>query len=153
MMLTDLLSESLILPDLKAQTKKATLRELADAVARVHPTLDADRVLTVLMEREKLGTTGIGAGTAVPHGKIAGLDAMVAAVGRSFSGVDFQSGDGEPVNLFVLLLAPDGAQNVHLQALAKICRMLKNRDTFEGLMQAESAAEMLEVLRKEDEKH
>ncbi|MCA9771597.1 MAG: PTS sugar transporter subunit IIA, partial [Myxococcales bacterium] len=150
--LTDLIREDLILSDLQAESKKAALRELAAVACDGGNGLDPDRVLSVLLEREKLGSTGIGQGVAVPHGKISGLKHMAAVLGRSFTGVEFQSLDNAPANLIFLLLAPEDAQNTHLQALAKICRILKDRGAFESLMKAEGPREIFEVLRKEEEK-
>ncbi|MBZ0254055.1 MAG: PTS sugar transporter subunit IIA, partial [Candidatus Methylomirabilis sp.] len=151
MKLTEILTESVILPELKAETKKAALRELAASVCAATPGLEADRVLGILMDREKLGSTGVGGGAAVPHGKLPGAHKMLAALGRSRAGIDYESADGQPVRLLFLLLAPENAQQVHLQALAKICRVFKNESVREALLDAEGSAQILEILRKEDE--
>jgi PTS system nitrogen regulatory IIA component len=107
-------------------------------------------MVEVLLEREKLGSTGIGDGIAIPHGKLAGLDNLIISFGRSREGVGFDSLDGNPVYIFFLLMAPENSAGQHLKALAKISRMLKDRDFRKGLTEAESSEEMYNLIIEKD---
>ncbi|MBU0575406.1 MAG: PTS sugar transporter subunit IIA, partial [Proteobacteria bacterium] len=107
MKITEILKKEFILEELKAKSKREVLVELAGAFAKGGLTFDPDAMLHVLLEREKLGSTGIGDGIAIPHGKLAGLEEMVVAFGRSREGVDFEAMDGKPAHLFFLLMAPE----------------------------------------------
>src|SRR4051812_16805280 len=122
MKLVEILSPQAIIPDMKATSKIDALHELAGGLAAVHTELDAARLVEVLLEREELGSTAIGEGIAIPHGKLAGLTNVVAAFGRSLPGVDFDSLDGSPTRLFVLLVAPEDSAGIHLKALARVSR-------------------------------
>ncbi|MGQ9608710.1 MAG: PTS sugar transporter subunit IIA, partial [bacterium] len=104
----------------------------------------------VVLEREELGTTGIGEGIAVPHGKSEAVDRVVAAFGRSEKGINFDSVDNQPVHLFFLLVAPVGSSGPHLLALARISRLLKSREIREKLMKAKTSADILKVLQSEE---
>jgi PTS system nitrogen regulatory IIA component len=133
----EILYESQIVADLESRDKAGVLRELAahmcdgDAV----PTT-ADEVARALLERERLGSTGVGEGVAIPHAKIPGLHELVACFGRATRGVPFDSIDDRPVNLVFVLLVPENSAGAHLKALARISRLLKNpgfRTTLLGL--------------------
>jgi PTS system nitrogen regulatory IIA component len=104
------------------------------------------------MEREKLGSTGIGSGVAIPHGKIANLDHIVAAFGRSKAGIDFDSQDGEPTYLFFVLVAPENTAGLHLKALAKLSRLLKDSNFRDRLMKVPDAKAIYQIISEEDEK-
>jgi len=108
-------------------------------------------MVDVLMEREKLGSTGIGDGIAIPHGKLKGLDNLLLSFGRSREGVDFESIDGKPVHLFFLLMAPESSTGQHLKALAKISRMLKDERFRSELMSARSAEDLFKTIAEKDE--
>ncbi|SKA71874.1 PTS sugar transporter subunit IIA [Desulfobaculum bizertense] len=136
MKLGDFLSKELIIPELSARTKKAVLAELVAAVHSVQPELDETHVLDVLLEREALGTTGIGDGIAIPHGKIAELESVLVVVGRSAEGVEFDALDFEPCKIFFLVLAPEKVAGVHLRVLAHISRMLKEEDFRQQFLSA-----------------
>jgi len=136
MKLGDFLSKELIIPELSARTKKAVLAELVAAVHFVQPELDETHVLDVLLEREALGTTGIGDGIAIPHGKIAELESVLVVVGRSAEGVEFDALDFEPCKIFFLVLAPEKVAGVHLRVLAHISRMLKEEDFRQQFLSA-----------------
>lgn len=136
MNLGDFLSKELIIPELSARTKKAVLAELVAAVHSVQPELDETHVLDVLLEREALGTTGIGDGIAIPHGKIAELENVLVVVGRSAEGVEFDALDFEPCKIFFLVLAPEKVAGVHLRVLAHISRMLKEEDFRQQFLSA-----------------
>ena len=151
MKIQDILAERSIIPDLKGKNKKQVLEELIDGLLAAKPQLDRERLMAVLQERERLGSTGIGDGIAIPHGKLKDLDQLVLSFGRSAQGVDFESMDGKPVHLFFLLVAPESCAGIHLRALAKIARLLKNgaiRKKLSGLVDRE---EIYAVIQQEDE--
>ncbi len=152
MKILEILSPETIAPHLVAQCKKDVLEELAEALTHRYPELDRGAVVEVLLERERLGTTGIGEGIAIPHGKMRELTELVASFGRSLEGVDFQSMDNRPAHLFFLLLAPENSAGAHLKALAKISRMLKDKTFCQELMNAGTAEEMFQIIAHEDEK-
>jgi PTS system nitrogen regulatory IIA component len=104
----------------------------------------------VLLEREKLGSTGIGDGIAIPHGKSKALDGLIMACGRSPEGVDFESMDGKPTHLFFVLLAPESSAGIHLKALAKISRMLKDTAFRQEFLAASNATEMFDLIESRD---
>jgi len=152
MKITNILRIESIIPELKAQDKNGVIRELADAVVRSEPTLSADRLYEILLEREKLGSTGIGSGVAIPHGKLPNLERIVAAFGRSKAGVDFDSQDGEPAHLFFVLVAPENTAGLHLKALAKLSRLLKDTQFRQKLLEVPDAAAIYKAIEIEDEK-
>ena len=151
MKILDILAETSIIPELKGLTKKAVLEELIDAIRVQNPQLDRDRLMSVLLERERLGSTGIGDGIAIPHGKIKDLNQLVLSFGKSSHGVDFESMDGRPVHLFFLLVAPETSSGIHLRALAKIARLLKNNTIRKRLGSVKSPSEIFAVIQQEDE--
>ncbi len=146
----DMLKEDFIIEDLKSRTKKEVLAELSDVLLRDDTGIDRDSVIEVLMEREKLGSTGIGDGIAIPHGKLTGLERLVVSFGRSRVGVDFDSLDGGPVHIFFLLMAPENSAGQHLKALAKISRMLKDVSFREALIKAGSSKEIYDLIVEKD---
>ncbi len=152
MKLTSFLPKEAIQPSLEAKDGAGVLRELAMALCRADPALVEDEVFTVLQERERLGSTGIGSGVAIPHGKMPGAKKIVACFGRSLTGVDFQSQDGEPAFLFFALIAPENAAGMHLKVLAKLSRLLKDRSFRDHLMNAKTVDEIFDILSKEDDK-
>jgi nitrogen PTS system EIIA component len=150
MKIVDLLNSNRILPTLAATTKKGVLEELADALVKEFDNLDRKKVLEVLMERESLGSTGIGDNIAIPHGKLSNLDNLVLCFGRSLPGVNFDSMDGKPTHLFFLLMAPENSIGLHLKALAKISRLLKDSSIRRNLMAAADATTIMQLLTAED---
>jgi len=142
MKLSDILKRDAVIEDLGATTKKDVLCELLRPFAKVLPGFDRDTAVDILLEREKLGSTGVGEGIAIPHGKIAGLNDLIISFGRSAKGVDYDAMDGKPVHLFFMLMAPDGSAGQHLKALAKISRMLKDVPFRRQLMAAESPEDL-----------
>lgn len=151
MKLRDILKKDAIVDDLKSDDKKGTLAELAAAACKVIPTLNKDDILSVLLNREKLGSTGIGNGIAIPHGKIASLESIFAIFGRSHGGVNFESHDQKPTHLFFVLLAPEAAIGSHLQALARLSRLLKENSMREKLIKC-LPEELFDILLTEDDK-
>jgi len=151
MKIIGLLEKNCIIPDMAATTKREALEELAAVLAPGPEGLDSAAVVDVLMERERLGTTGIGDNVAIPHGKLANLSGLKLAFGRSLKGVDFESMDGKLTHLFFLLLAPINSAGLHLKALAKISRILMNPEFRDRLMQAGQSQEIYQLLAQKDE--
>lgn len=129
MRLDEYIDPALVLPDLAATSKTGVLEEMTAAIAGRHPHLDAGLALSVLLDREGLGTTGIGDGVAIPHGKLPALESIIMLVGRSREGVEFESLDFKPCNIFFLVLAPEQMTGIHLRILAHISRLIKD-DSF-----------------------
>ena len=150
MKIIEMLKKEFIVADLQAKSKQETLAELTGVFTKGQAQSDAEAMLHVLLEREKLGSTGIGDGIAIPHGKVAGLEEMVVAFGRSREGIDFDSLDGRPVHLFFLLMAPENSAGLHLKALAKISRMLKDGAFRKKLLEAKTDDELFQVIADKD---
>ena len=153
MKIAEFLREDLILPDLASSEKTGVLGELSLGLARANPPLEAARLTEVLVEREKLGSTGIGEGVAIPHGKLPGLPGLLAAFGRSVRGVDFAAIDGRPTHLFFVLFAPENSAGVHLKALARISRLFKGPQLRAAILQAPSAAAIYRLIADEDARY
>jgi PTS system nitrogen regulatory IIA component len=152
MRVVDILTEELVIPQLQSSSKTEVLRELAQHLAVHHPEIQAEQLVTVLLDRERLGTTAIGEGIAIPHGKLPGLKRVVAVFGRSFKGIDCHSLDGALTRLFFLLVAPEDSAGVHLKALARVSRLLRDKAFRERLLQGDSQAGLYRVIREEDAK-
>ncbi|MBD1401636.1 PTS sugar transporter subunit IIA [Pelobacter sp. M08fum] len=146
MKISELLNPQAIISELSATDKKEVLAELTDTLVALVPELDRNRVLEVLHEREKLGSTGIGDGVAIPHGKIAKLGELQLVFARSTKGVDFESMDGQLAQLFFLLIAPEGAVGVHLKTLARISKLLKDVNIRKQLLAAKDAAAIYQII-------
>jgi nitrogen PTS system EIIA component len=153
MKIEDILAEELVIPALTARSKADVLEELASAVSGVHPELDRTRLVQALEDRERLNSTALGDGVAIPHGKLPGLKRVFAAFGRSRQGVDFQSLDGKPTHLFFLLVAPEDSAGAHLKALARISRLLKDESFRVRLLQAADQHELWTTIREEDARY
>ena len=151
MRLSEILEEDNIVLDLKAANKKRVIEELAEVIASSSPFLDKDSLVRVLLERERLGSTGIGDGVAIPHGKFQGVEEPIISFGRSLKGLDFESMDGEPVFLFFLLVAPESSASMHLKALARIAKILKNGTLRKRLMEVSTRKEIYETIIQDDE--
>jgi nitrogen PTS system EIIA component len=143
----DLKSVSL---DLKSNTKKEALAELCELLKGSSNIKDSNAVVASLLEREKLGSTGIGQGVAIPHAKSEAANHLVAALGISKRGVQFESLDGEPVYVIVLLVSSPDAAGQHLKALARISRLLKDKFFRQGLREAKSVDEIQKIIQEED---
>lgn len=150
--ISEFLTEEMILPDLKATDKEGVLREMAHHLCTVAPNMrDAeDRVVRALLDRERLGSTGVGEGVAIPHAKVPGLPRLTAAFGRSLRGIPFEAIDQQPVTLVVALLVPENSAGVHLKALARISRLLKNPAFREALQRAGGQAPLYRAFLEED---
>lgn len=151
MKISELLDPVAIVADLQGAGKKEVLAELTDALLKTGANLSRDEVLKVLMERERLGSTGIGEGVAIPHGKLKDLDHLLISFGLSRNGVDFDSMDGKPAHLFFLLVAPEESVGVHLKTLARISKLLKGPAVRERLQSAVDSAEIHRIISEEEE--
>lgn len=153
MRIVDFIREDLIVPELRSKAKLDVLAELAGHLATRHGGVTAEDLVKVLVERERLASTAIGEGVAIPHGKLDAVGKLVACVGRTREGVDFDSMDGRPTHLFFVLVAPENSTGVHLKALARISRLFKDPEFRTRLLQAQTAKEMFDVIAEEDAKY
>lgn len=145
MEIEDILTQDRVAIGLKAKSKKQALQELAARAAKATG-LEERKIFDVLLERERLGTTGVGSGIAIPHGKLAELDTLVGCFARLEEPIDFDAVDGQPVDLVFLLLAPESAGADHLKALARISRVLRNAASCDKLRTAPSAGAVYGLL-------
>ncbi|MFZ5573377.1 MAG: PTS sugar transporter subunit IIA [Thermodesulfobacteriota bacterium] len=150
MKILDVLHNEAILTDLKATDKKGVLEELATPVVDITG-IDHQTLVRVLMERERLGSTGIDGGIGIPHGKLKNLEELILGFGLSRKGANFESMDGRPTHLFFLLFTPENSTGLHLKLLARISRLLKNDAIKERLMNAAGKEEVISVIREDDE--
>ncbi|MGH7576492.1 MAG: PTS sugar transporter subunit IIA [Longimicrobiales bacterium] len=149
--MVDLLREDLILPRLAAADGDAVIRELGEFLAERHPGVNADDAIRVLAARERLGSTAVGEGLAIPHAKLDSLNDLVACLGRSRRGIDFHAPDGKPSHFFFVLIAPVAAPGSHLKALARITRLFRDADFRARLVAARTAREMYDIITAEEE--
>lgn len=152
MKITDFLTAQTVIPTLASRDKNAALQEMAEGLVSYHRQLDKQKVLAVLLDREKISTTAIGEGVAIPHGKLPGVDRVMGMFARSPEGVDFASLDGGPTHLFFVLIAPENAAADHLKALARISRLLKDEAFRRRLMEGQTGQELFNIIAEEDEK-
>jgi nitrogen PTS system EIIA component len=152
MKVSEFLTPQAVVADLAAANKPEVLEELSRSLARTDPSLDSERLVEVLEEREKLGSTGIGEGVAIPHGKMSGLSSLKASFGVSRPGIDFDAIDGKKTHLFFALVAPENSAGIHLKALARISRLFKNGRFREAILQAERSEDIYELIAQEDAK-
>lgn len=148
MRLIDILPQERVLPELQARSREGVLAELLEPL----PLLDRSGVVQILLERERLGSTGIGDGVAFPHGKLRRLGSLSGVFGRSREGVDFASLDGAPVHLFFLLLAPEGSSALQLKALARIARFFRDPGVREALFRADDREAIHAVFAREEDR-
>jgi len=145
MEINDLITIECVVPGLKVTSKKQALQELSKRAAEI--TGEAERsIFDVLMERERLGTTGVGHGIAIPHGKLANLDRLYGLFARLDQAIDFNSIDEQPVDIIFLLLAPESAGADHLKALARVSRLLRDNDVCEKLRKTEEPEALYALL-------
>jgi PTS system nitrogen regulatory IIA component len=150
MKILDILDKECIIAELRSRTKREVLEELTGALLNFKANLDKEALVEILLERERLGSTGIGDGIAIPHGKVQDLDELVLSFGRSTQGIEFDSMDGRPTHLFFLLIAPENSAGIHLRALAKISRLLKSSQFRQRLLEAGTEEELFQVIQEED---
>jgi nitrogen PTS system EIIA component len=145
MPLTDLVAPNAILPALKVNNKKQVLQELAARAAALTGQ-NEKTIFDTLMQREKLGSTAVGSGIAIPHGKLPTLTRLFGLFARLDRAVDFEALDGQPVDLIFLLLAPEGAGADHLKALARVARLLRDSAVADKLRASQDAEALYAVL-------
>jgi PTS system nitrogen regulatory IIA component len=150
MKILDVLKKESITVDLKATDKKGVLEELVASVAGI-ANASPDEMVRVLLDRERLGSTGIGNGIGIPHGKLKGLDRLVLGFGISRKGVDFESMDNRPTYLFFLLITPENSTGPHLKLLARISKILKSVPIREKLKNASDPDEIYDIIREADD--
>ncbi|MBW1946881.1 MAG: PTS sugar transporter subunit IIA [Deltaproteobacteria bacterium] len=150
MKIIDFLCNRCIIPNLNTKSKEDALVWLTKRVVEIEPALDQDAVLSVLREREQLGSTGIGGGVAIPHGKLRGLGHMLIVVGRSPDGIPFDAMDNLPVHIVFLLLAPDNSATLYLKVLAQVSRLLKTREVYQRIMKASDELSIQKVIEEMD---
>ncbi|BDQ32755.1 PTS sugar transporter subunit IIA [Pseudodesulfovibrio portus] len=147
MKLGDYLAKELVLPELASGTKSDVLKELIAPVGVKYPEMDTDQAVRVLLDREKLGTTGIGDSIAIPHGKLEDLEQVVVVVGRSLKGVDYDALDHNPCSIFFLVLAPEQVAGMHLRVLAQISRLLKDEEFRKAFMEADGFESLWQLIK------
>lgn len=153
MPLIDFLTAQAVMPALKTKSKKQTLHELAARAAELSG-CDERQIFDTLLQRERLGSTAVGSGVAIPHGKLANLNRLIGVFARLERPIDFESLDGQPVDLVFLLLAPEGAGADHLKALARIARLLRDEKVAEELRAApDDSTTIYAVLTAQSESH
>ena len=155
MKIMDFLRERAINVDVQAKDKEGVIRELVQLLVKAGEikAADEEKVVPVLLAREALGSTGIGQGVGIPHGKTNVVRQLVGAFGISRRGVNFDSLDGETAQIFFLLLAPEDSAGPHLKALARISRLLKDRYFREGLKEAKDEKQVVKIIQQEDQKN
>ena len=151
MEIMDFLSQKAVTTDLKHTDKQGVVGEMVELLIDAKEIKDKDSLIKSLLEREALGSTGIGQGIAIPHAKSGSVRKLVAAFGVSKAGINFDALDGEPVYICFLLVAPPDSAGPHLKALARISRLLKEKRLRSSLRKANSEKEILEIIKKEDQ--
>ncbi len=152
MKIMDILVKEAVILDLESSTKDDVLAEMSRHLAGAVPSVDEGRLLQVLRDREGLQSTGIGEGVAIPHGKLPGLERLLASFARSVKGVDFASIDGQPTSLFFLLVVPEHSGGQHLKALARISRFFRDPGFRRKLVEATSLDDVFKGIEEEDAK-
>jgi PTS system nitrogen regulatory IIA component len=151
MKIVEMLKKEFIATSLQSKDKEDVLSELSSLFTHGNVKFNHAAMVKALLEREKLGTTGIGEGIAIPHGKLADLDDMYVAFGKSDAGIPFEAMDGKPVHLFFLLVAPEQSTGQHLKTLAKLSRMLKDVQFRKHLMDAGTGDELYSIISEKDD--
>jgi len=147
MKLGDYLERDLVLPELMSETKSDVLKELIAPLGVKYSEMDTGQAVRVLLEREKLGTTGIGDGIAIPHGKLEGVDKVVVVVGRSLKGIEFDALDHKPCHIFFMVLAQEQVAGMHLRVLAQISRLLKDEEFRSAFNKADGVEALWTLLK------
>lgn len=153
MKILDFLREEWVIPNLHGGDKVSVLRELSSVLVQLPPLTSPEKLVQVLLDREKLESTGIGEGIAIPHGRLKGLKTFLVSFGRSIQGVDFDSIDHKPTHLFFLVMAPENSAVANLKLLGRMVTLLKDSSFKKRLIQAESQKELFQHIAEEDEKY
>jgi PTS system nitrogen regulatory IIA component len=153
MKIADYLTENDIIPKLHASSREGVIKEMVAHLNESGKINDPDELVSILLDREMLGSTGIGHGVAIPHGRLNGLNEILLVFARSPEGVDFDAHDGAPVNLFFLLVAPEDSAGLHLKTLAKISRIVKNPECRKSLLGADDRGILYHTIEEEDQRN
>lgn len=153
MRLSELLNEHAINLSLQARDKESSIKELVQLLESAHGVNTRGEILSKVLQRESMMSTGIGNGVAIPHGKTRLLDHLLAACGVSRPGIDFDSMDGEPATLFIMLVSPESLRGPHVKALANVSRLLKEESVRNALRLSTTAEEFMRVLREAEEQY
>ncbi len=153
MRLSELLNEQSVNLSLQARDKESSIKELVQLLESAHGVNTRGEILSKVLQRESMMSTGIGNGVAIPHGKTRLLDHLLAACGVSQAGIDFDTMDGEPATLFLLLVSPESQRGPHVKALANVSRLLKEESVRTALRQSTTPAEFLRVLREAEDRY
>lgn len=152
MRISEFLKPEAVVPELQSQSKGDILRELSMALSRANPSVGAQRLSLVLEERERMNSTGVGDGVAIPHGKLPELTTLCASFGVKHGGVDFDAHDKKPTHLFFTLVAPENSAGLHLKALARISRLFRNASFRDAILAARDAQAIYSLIVQEDAK-
>ena len=153
MEIKEYIQQQFITLNLLSEQKEGAIREIAQLLKGAPGVIDFELFVEDIFERERLGTTGIGDGIAIPHGKLPGMDELMVSFGRSTAGVDFEAMDEKPAHLFFLLVAPENSVGEHLKALARISRLMRDASFRKKLMESKNLDQLYSVIAEEDEKH
>ncbi len=153
MKLVDFLKVKTVIPKLKSTTKQSVIKEIADNISNIHPNINNERLIEALLEREKLCSTALDSGVAVPHAKISGITEIILGFGKSLEGIAFESLDNTPTNFFITLIAPENSSGTHIQLLARISKIFRDQDLRSKLLNCDSEEEIFYTLTSEDEKY
>jgi PTS system nitrogen regulatory IIA component len=153
MKIMDYLKEEWVIPDLQGMDKRSILKELSSVLVKPCQVGSVEDLLQVLLDREKLGSTGIGEGIAIPHGRLKKLKRFFISFGRSIKGVDFDSIDRNASQLFFLVMAPENSAVDNLKLLGRIVTLLKDASFKKRLIEASSQKELFQIIAEEDEKY
>ncbi len=153
MKILDHLKEEWVIPELQGADKRSILRELSAVLIRPCQVPSVEELLQVLLDREKLESTGIGEGIAIPHGRLKKLKSFFISFGRSIKGVDFDSIDRKPCQLFFLVMAPENSAVDNLNLLGRIAKLLKDASFKKRLLEARSQKELFQIISEEDERY
>jgi len=150
MKILEVLPKEAIITDMKSKVKNEVIEELVASISKITG-INSTELIKVLLERERLGSTGIGGGIGIPHGKLKNLESLIMGFGLSRKGVDFESIDNRPTHLFFLLLTPENSTGLHLKLLARISRLLKNESFKKKLMKATDSNQVYSIIEEVDE--
>ena len=150
MKILEVLPKETIITDMKSKAKNEVIEELVVSISKITG-INSAELIKVLLERERLGSTGIGGGIGIPHGKLKNLKSLIMGFGLSRKGVDFESIDSRPTHLFFILLTPENSTGLHLKLLARISRLLKNESFKSKLMKATDSDQVYSIIEEVDE--
>jgi len=153
MKIVDYLSENDVISRLHASSREGVIEEMVAHLRESGRIDNSEELVSILLDREMLGSTGIGHGVAIPHGRLGGLNEILLVFGRSPDGIEFDAHDGEPVNLFFLLVAPEDSAGLHLKTLARISRIIKNPECREALLGSDDRGVLYHTIEEEDQRH